>query len=84
MRQPNDLSRSLVARKQDATVIAMIEMSQSSWLVAGMVPEAKRLPPKKLVVDEEVAAVPGSLAQGSKARRPHHQAPPSPMRPASG
>src|SRR5258707_6348264 len=32
MPQPNDLSRSLVALEQDITLIAVIEMSQSSWL----------------------------------------------------
>ena len=36
MPQPNDLSRSLVALDQNSTIIAVIEMSQSSWLVAGM------------------------------------------------
>jgi hypothetical protein len=36
MPQPNDLSRSLVALDQDSTIIAVVEMSQSSWLVAGM------------------------------------------------
>ena len=38
MPQPNDLSRSLVTLEQDATLIAVIEMGQSSWLVAGIVP----------------------------------------------
>ena len=38
MPQLNDLSRSLVALEQDATLIAVIEMGQSSWLVAGVVP----------------------------------------------
>src|SRR6516162_4502527 len=33
MPQPNDLSRSLVALDQNSTIIAVIEMSQSSWLV---------------------------------------------------
>jgi hypothetical protein len=32
MPQPNDLSRSLVIFEQDATLIAVIEMGQSSWL----------------------------------------------------
>ena len=50
MRQPNDLSRSLVALKQDATLIAVIEMSQSSWFVAGIAPGVERQPFKKLVV----------------------------------
>jgi transposase len=80
MRQPNDLSRRRVARKQDATVIAVIETSQSSWLVAGMVPEAKGLPLKKLVVDEEVAAVWIAGARKQRAPATPSSASPSPMR----
>jgi hypothetical protein len=34
MPQLNDLSRSLVALDQDSTIIAVVEMSQSSWLEA--------------------------------------------------
>src|SRR5215471_13117765 len=34
MPQPNDLSRSLVALDEDSTIIAVVELSQSSWLVA--------------------------------------------------
>ena len=41
MPQPNDLSRSLVALDQNSTIIAVIEMSQSSWLVGGVVPFPK-------------------------------------------
>jgi transposase len=52
MRQANDLSRSLAAFDQDNTLIAVIEMSQSSWLVAGIVPGLERHPLKKLAVDE--------------------------------
>jgi transposase len=52
MRQPNDLSRSLTPFDQDTTLIAVIEMSQSSWLVAGIVPGLERHPLKKLAVDE--------------------------------
>jgi len=37
MPQQDDLSRSLVALEQDATLIAVIEMGQSNWLVAGIV-----------------------------------------------
>ena len=48
MPQPNDLSRSLVALDQNSTIIAIIEMSQSSWLVAGMLPGIERQPRKKL------------------------------------
>src|SRR5437868_7619366 len=52
MPQLNDLSRSLVTLEQDATLIAVIEMGQSSWLVAGIVPGVERQPSKKLEVDE--------------------------------
>jgi transposase len=52
MPQLNDLSRSLVTLEQNATLIAVIEMSQSSWLVAGNVPGVERQPLKKLAVDE--------------------------------
>jgi transposase len=48
MPQLNDLSRSLVALDQNSTIIAVIEMSQSSWLVAGMLPGIERQPRKKL------------------------------------
>jgi transposase len=48
MPQPNDLSRSLVALDQDSTIIAVVEMSQSSWLVAGVIPGIERQPRKKL------------------------------------
>ena len=48
MSQPNDLSRSLVALDQNSTIIAVIEMSQSSWLVGGVVPGIERQPRKKL------------------------------------
>src|SRR4029453_124104 len=44
MPQPNDLSRSLVALDQNSTIIAVIEMSQSSWLVAGLLPGIERQP----------------------------------------
>src|SRR6476659_2403602 len=47
-RCPSRLSRSLVALDQNSTIIAVIEMSQSSWLVAGMLPGIERQPRKKL------------------------------------
>jgi hypothetical protein len=53
MPQPNDLSRSLFALEQDATLIAVIEMGQTSWLVAGIVPGIERQPLKKLATDQE-------------------------------
>src|SRR5271167_2396805 len=52
MQKLNDLSRSLTALKPDGTLITVIEMSLSSWLVAGIVPGVERQPLKKLAVDE--------------------------------
>ena len=48
----NDLSRSLTPLDPDNTLIAVIEMSQSSWLVAGIVPGVERHPLKKLEPNE--------------------------------
>ena len=48
----NDLSRCLDPLDMDATVIAVIEMSQSSWLVAGIVPGVERQPLKKIAIDQ--------------------------------
>ena len=48
MPQLNDLSRSLVALDQDSTIIAVVELSQSSWLVGGVLPGIERQPQKKL------------------------------------
>jgi transposase len=48
MPQPNDLSRSLAALDQNSTIIAVIELSHSSWLVAGILPGIERQPRKKL------------------------------------
>src|SRR4051794_11505066 len=45
--QLDDLSRSLTALEQDSTVMGVIEMSQASWLVAGLVPGIERHPLKK-------------------------------------
>ena len=53
MPQRNDLSRSLIALDQNSTVIAVIEMSRSRWLVAGVIPGVDRHPLKKLEPDEE-------------------------------
>ena len=51
-RPMNDLSRSLTPLDPDNTLIAVIEMSQSSWLVAGIVPGVERHPLKKLEPNE--------------------------------
>src|ERR1700704_1385089 len=48
----DNLSRSSIPLNQDGTLIAVIEMSQTSWLVAGIVPGVERHPAKKLAVDE--------------------------------
>src|SRR5689334_4819630 len=53
MPQRNDLSRSLLALDQNSTIIAVIEMSRSNWLVAGLIPGVDRQPLKKLEPDEE-------------------------------
>ena len=53
MPKPNDLSRSFTAFEQDSTLVAIIEMSLTSWLVGGIVPGVERHPLKKLDVDEE-------------------------------
>jgi transposase len=52
MQKLNDLSRCLTPLEPDGTLIAVIEMSLSSWLVAGIVPGVERQPLKKLAVDE--------------------------------
>src|SRR5665648_591619 len=52
MPQSNDLSRSLGSFEQDACLVAVIELSQSSWLVAGTVPGIERQPLKKIAPDE--------------------------------
>src|SRR5262252_113094 len=52
MQTLNNLSRSLIALEPASTLIAVIEMSLSSWLVAGIVPGIERQPLKKLAVDE--------------------------------
>jgi transposase len=51
--RPNDLSRSLAALDENTTLVAVIKMSQSSWLVAAIIPRVERQPVKKLAPDEE-------------------------------
>jgi transposase len=52
MFQPNDLSRCLVSFEQGTTLVAVIELSQSSWLIAGTVPGIERQPLKKILPDD--------------------------------
>jgi transposase len=42
MQYQNDSRRCLTVLDQDSTLIAVIEMSLSSWLVAGIVPDIER------------------------------------------
>jgi len=44
----DDLSRCFVALEQDTTLIAVVEMSLSSWLVSGLIPGVDRKPLKKV------------------------------------
>ena len=53
MSKPADLNRCLAPLDQDHTIIAVIEMSQSNWLVAGVVPGIARHPLKKLAPDQD-------------------------------
>jgi len=52
MSQANDLTRCLGPYDQATTLIAVIELSLSSWLIAGMVPGLERQPLKKIAPDE--------------------------------
>ena len=54
MPQLNDLSRSLTPFDQATTLVAVIELSQSSWLIAGTIPGIERQPLKKIAPDETV------------------------------
>jgi transposase len=51
MTQVDDLSRSLITFEQNSTMVVVLEMSQSSWLAAGVVPGIERRPLKKLDPD---------------------------------
>jgi transposase len=48
----NDLSRCPTALNVNETLIAVIELSQKTWLVAGIIPGIERQPLKKLEPDE--------------------------------
>lgn len=49
----NDLSRSLVAFDQNSTLIAVVELSLKTWLMAGLVPGLSRRPLKKQPADPD-------------------------------
>src|SRR5262245_5960053 len=49
----NDLSRSLTPFEPNHSLITVIELSNESWLVAGIIPGVERQPLKKLPADED-------------------------------
>ena len=51
MIQVDDLSRSLIVFEQISMLVIVVELSQSSWLAAGVVPGIERRPLKKLDPD---------------------------------
>jgi len=53
MLEIEDLSRSVAKLDQARTVLVVVEMSQASWLVAGMLPGIQRHPLKKLDPDPD-------------------------------
>src|SRR3982750_4755935 len=53
MPRPHDSPRSPPPLEQESTLIAVVELSRSSWLVAGIVPGLERHPLKKLEPDED-------------------------------
>lgn len=53
MSQPFGASKSLTVLDQDSTLIVVIEVSQSIWLVSAPVPSVERQPLKKLGPDED-------------------------------
>jgi transposase len=53
MPQSNDLSRSRIPFEQDTTIVAVVEMSHASWLVAAIVPGLDRHPLKKIEPEQE-------------------------------
>jgi transposase len=52
MAQTDDLSRCLAAFDQDTTLVVVVEMSQSNWLAAALVPGLDRQPLKKMAPDQ--------------------------------
>ena len=81
----DDLSRCLDPLDMDATLIAVIEMSQSSWLVAGIVPGVERQPLKRLVIDEHLLLKPLSRWRAEAEKKGHRITRiPLPSRPDTG
>jgi transposase len=51
MAKVDDLSRSVIPLDQGSTLICVVELSKSSWLIGAMVPGVERQPLKKLEPD---------------------------------
>ena len=51
MTKVDDLSRSLTPLDQSSTLVCVVELSRSSWLIAGRVPGVERQPLKKVEPD---------------------------------
>ena len=49
----NELNGSLTPFNPNETLIGVVELSKSSWLVAGIIPGVERQPLKKLAPDED-------------------------------
>jgi transposase len=49
----NDMSRSLAAFNQGTSLVAVVEMAWSSWLVTALIPGVERVPKKKMEPDSE-------------------------------
>ena len=72
MTQVDNLSRSVDAFDQNASLTVVVEMSEASWLVTGMVPGVDRRPLKKLEPDPFAAG--GALAVRGGEDRPNNRA----------
>ena len=68
MAQSHDLSRCLSPLVQSTTLVVVIELSQASWLVAGVVPGVARQPLKKMEPNEPTPAAAAALARRGEAR----------------
>ncbi len=53
MTQVDDLSRSLAVFDQNTSLVVVVELSEASWLIAGLVPGVDRQPLKKLAPDPD-------------------------------
>lgn len=50
--QQRDIGRSTAAFVPEKTLVVVVEMSRSAWLVAGLLPSVDRRPLRKLDPDE--------------------------------